>query len=113
MSSNLVSLSNPDINIKGLVFLLPQLAVLAPDLLVLLKWVLHVCVNSKELVVLFSRISFSTWIARHIIFVEFDSYLVVGLQFKLTKFVNRYFPQDNIDNSSDLSQIWNHWNAFG
>ena len=82
------------INIKGLVLLLPQLALPALDLL-FLKWALHMCVNLKELVVLFQEPHFRPGL-QDISYLSISTHtLLYGLHFKLTKFVNGYFPQDN------------------
>ena len=82
------------INIKGLVLLLPQLALPALDVL-FLKWALHMCVNLKELVVVFQEPHYRPGLQEMSYLSNSTHTLLFGLQFKLTNFVNGYFPQDN------------------
>jgi hypothetical protein len=86
------------IKIKGLVLLLPPLAQLALDFLVLLKWALHVCENLKELVVLFQGFHCESESQDPMYFLDSTHWhtLLDGQRFKLTQFVNgNFFIQDS------------------
>ena len=82
------------IKIKGLVLLLPQLVLPALDVFSL-KWALHMCVNLKDLVVVFQDSHCRPGLQEMSYLSNSTHTLLFGLQFKLTKFVNGYFPQDN------------------
>ena len=82
------------IHVEGLVLLLPRPSAFRVGHIALLTEALHMCVNLKELVVLFQE--------RHLRRpglqepkYSSSTHILNGHQFKLTKFVNGYFCQDD------------------
>jgi hypothetical protein len=95
---SLQSRSHNAINVEGLVLLLPQPPAFQEEHVELLKQALHMCVNLKELMVLFQehhlrRPGLQLQEPKY----SSSTHMLNDHPFKLTKFVNGYFSQDDAD----------------
>ena len=84
------------LNVEGLVLLLPQPPALREEHIEHLTQALHLCVNLKELMVLFQerRLRLPGMQERKY---SSSTHMLNDHPFKLTKFVNGYFSQDNAE----------------
>ena len=93
------------INVEGLVLLLPQPPALPEEHIERLTQALHMCVNLKELVVLFQerRLRLPGLQERKY---SSSTRMLNDHPFKLTKFVNGYFSQDDVFFNMFLEDEW-------
>ena len=83
-------------DVEGLVLLLPQPPALRKNLIERLRQALHMCVNLKELAVLFQERHLRRTGLQELKYSS-STHILKGHPFKLTKFVNGYFCQDDIE----------------
>jgi hypothetical protein len=90
------------INVEGLLLPQPQPPAFREDHIELLKQALHMCVNLKELVVLFQEPHLRRPGMQEPKY-SWSTHMLNDHPFKLTKFVNGYFSQDDTDFKAFLS----------
>ena len=100
--------SSPHIatNVKGLVLLLPETPALGNDHIERLRQALHMCVNLKELVVLFQERHLRRPGLQEPKYSSSSNHILCDHPFKLTKFVNGYFSQDDVFFNMFLEDEW-------